>query len=370
MKLNLTKRQKLFWSIWGTVLAVLLIALLTLETVRQGIGGALPDQCAADRWGGNSSQMSVFFDADRPYSVSSVQGVSHEINASLEDASLEAAGEGRLWYQAYSTERETYIETERETFTVTATLVGGDYFHIHVPMLVSGAPLGDGAAADGSVFMDEVTAFRLFGAVDVAGSTVKVADVSYTVSGVFRVPENRFYDGYGDTPRIYLTYSSAFGRSVSDVSVWEAVLPEPVEGFAKGLVADIFGGYKDSAVTVENSARFSIPAVWDLILRRDTLGVRTSSVTYPWFENVARVAEYKASSCLIAEAVLLAFVLVAVIVAIGGVWKPAERAIGRMTRAIIEKWNDLWEYMTIPAVREAKKQRKRQKRSFHKKETL
>ena len=377
MKLNLTKRQRIFWIVLFSSIAVALCAILLLEIGRGRVAKSLPDQLAAERWGEDSVQMSVFFAADRPYSVSAIQGVSRQIESALTDASLEAKGQGRLWFHAYSTERETYIETSRATFTVTATLIGGDYFYVHTPDLVSGAPLTDDAAGDGAVFLDETAAFALFGAVDVAGSTVQVDGISYTVAGVFRVPENRFYDGYGKTPRIYLTYSSAFGRNVSDVTVWEAVLPEPVEGFARGTVRKVFDGYKDSAVTVENSARFSIPALWEITLRRDTLGVRTSSITYPWFENVARVAEYKASSYLLWEIVFASVALVGVIVLIGALWHPTERALSRLKTAAGEKRDDLWEYMTIPAVRAAKKKGKTKpprkaadKRSFYKKETL
>ncbi len=333
---------------------VFALSLSVLEIVRGNIAESLPDQRAAARWGGGSAQVSVFFAADRPYSVSAMQGVARQIDDTLTDASLSPPEGGRLWYHAYSTEREAYIMTDRDGFTATATLIGGDYFFIHEAEMISGAILGTGAAADGAVVLDENAAFRLFGALDVVGSTVTVEDQYYTVAGVCRVPENRFYDGYGDAPRIYLTYSSAAGRNTSSVTAWEAVLPNPTRGFAAGVAADLFGGYEKTAVQVENSARFTIPALWKLMGERKTQGVRTSAITYPWYENVARVAEFTASAYLKAQAILLGCAAVLLLVVIGALWKPTERAITRLSGWTRNKWDDAWEWLTIPEVRKKK----------------
>lgn len=285
------------------LLAALLIAMAALGARRREIAEALPDQNAAARWGGDAVQMSVFFPADRPYPVSSVPYLARQLDDTMTAASLDAPAGGRLWYHAYSTETETSLSTDRTSLSVLATVYGGDFFRIHPPTLLSGSIPAEGAAGDGSVFLDERAAFALFGAVDVAGSTVFLGGQPYTVCGVTVPQENEFYDGWGEIPRIFVLYTSAFGRGITDARVWEAVLPEPVGGFGRSAAETVFAGY-EGFVLVENSARFSLGALRTLSEERETLGVRTSAITYPFWENIARVAEYRASVLLTAQTVL------------------------------------------------------------------
>ena len=63
---------------------------------------------------------------------------------------------------------------------------------------------------------------------------------------------------------------------------------------------------QQNAILVVNTTRFSPASLWKLLGQRETLGTRTSPVTYPYWENIARVAEYRCTSLLLAEIVLLA----------------------------------------------------------------
>jgi hypothetical protein len=114
--------------------------------------------------------------------------------------------------------------------------------------------------------------------------------------------------------------------------VYEAVLPNPVNGFALDVFEKNFTSGGEYTV-VENSKRFTISSLWEYITHMDTLGVRTSSVTYPWWENVAQVARYRCASLLIAEIILYSLALLLCLTWCGIAWKPTGDAIGRGFRA-------------------------------------
>ena len=73
--------------------------------------------------------------------------------------------------------------------------------------------------------------------------------------------------------------------------------------------------------------------------------MRTSPVTYPWWENIARVAEYRCMSLLLAEIILLVIAGIECLVWIILAWKPADTALRRcavrVRDAAEEKYNDL-----------------------------
>ncbi len=368
MKSTKCKRKRLAFAVTGAVFVLCLAAVLILAAVSAGIAAALPAENAARRFGGESAQMSVFFPADAPYGITSVPSLERQIDEAMTEASLTAPVGARLWLHTYSAETETSVTTERGSVRVAATVCGGDYFMIHDPVFVSGAALTETAAGDGAAVLDERAAFALFGATNVAGSVVFIDGQPYTVAGVTAVPESRFFDGYGETPRIFVLYSSALGRSVQKITAWSAVLPEPIDGFAAELTKELLGGY-DTAVTVENSDRFTAESLWELSRTRETLAVREEAIAFPYWENEARVAAYRASVCLTAQIACAVPMALILILWIGMLWKPTERALARGRDTVKDKAETAWERVTIPETRKQKpKKEKKEKPPKVKKE--
>lgn len=364
MKHRSLSRRRLLLAVTGAIFAVCLAAVLILTAVVAGIARALPAENAASRFGGDFAQMSVFFPADAAYSTGSIPSLTRQIDEAMTEASLTPAAGARLWLHAYSTETPASVMTDYGSANVTATVCGGDFFGIHNPTFLSGAAVTETAAGDGAVVLDERAAFALFGAINVTGSTVFIGQQPYTVAGVTAVPESRFYDGYGDVPRIWVLYTSPLGRSVSQITTWSAVLPEPIDGFAADLTDELFGGH-ETAVTVENSARFSLPALWELSHNRETLAVRTAAIVFPYWENEARVAQYRASLCLTAQTVLSVPMALSVILWIILLWHPTETLLARGRDAVKDTAETAWERITIPETRK-KKTKKTQKKRWKK----
>ena len=330
MNMKLHKKWRIALAVSAAALVLLTGAALILGGVRRGIAESLPDQLAARRWDGKgSSQISAFFAEGEGDIPGRIYSLTAAVDQAMQDASLTAPEEGRLWYCAYSTEQNMYARTERDSTTLRVSVIGGEYFLIHQPDLLCGSYLMPGGENAGYVFLDEQAAWKLFGAINVVGMPVTLGDGEYIVCGVGAVPSGTVYDeAYGQTPRAYILFDSPSASSVREISVYEAVLPNPVDGFALDVFEKNFTAGGEYTV-VENSRRFTVSALWDYITHMDTLGVRTSPVTYPWWENVAQVAQYRCAALLIAEIVLYALALLLCLTWCGIAWKPTGDAIGR-----------------------------------------
>ena len=317
-----------------------LLAILLRETA-----ASLPDQLAAQRWGGESAQISLFFTAGKGYDASRIPAVERSVDEALMTASLEAADGARLWYHVYSTETSLHASAARGSASLAVTVFGGEYFYLHQMPLVSGSYLAPGGENAGYIFLDENAAWQLFGALNISGMSMTLGGEDFIVCGVGRIPSGTLYDeAYGEKPRAWVLYEAKAASSVREITAYEAVLPNPIEGFAAGILEEIFPAGEDTEF-VENSARFSLSSLFTQLKDRSRLGVRSSAVTYPWWENIARVTEFRCATLLCIGTVLLACAALTVLVWIGIAWNPAERALKRgavrLKDAAEEKYNDL-----------------------------
>jgi len=334
-----------------TAVVSVLIFLLTalsggiLELRRRSLAD-LEDQTAAERWGGNScSQLSCFFAEGSGYETDRILSLERAVDTALTEASLKAEDGARLWYHAYSAQSELYASTSHGSAKIAFTAFGGNYFYIHPPKLIAGSPLSPGGENAGYIFLDQNAAWQLFGATDVTGMSVTIGDSEYTVCGVCAVPDGTVYDeAYGEEPRAWILLQSPAAQNIRQISSYEIVLPNPIDGFAADLLAKIIPE-DDSVVTVENSERFSASALFEHLKTRSTLGTRLSPVTFPWWENIARVTEYRCASLLLLETVLLSIAALTVLLWIVLLWNPTGRAIKKgllaAFSAIEEKYNAL-----------------------------
>lgn len=330
MNMKLHRKWRIALAVSAAALVLLTGTAGILGGIRRGIAASMPDQLAAKRWDGTgSSQISAFFAEGSGDIPGRIYSLTAAVDRAMQDASLTAPEGGRLWYCAYSTERDMYGRTERDSATLRVSVIGGEYFMIHQPDLLCGSYLQPGGENAGYVFLDERAAWKLFGAINVVGMPLTLGDGEYIVCGVGAVPEGTVYDeAYGETPRAYILFDSPSAASVREITVYEAVLPNPVDGFALDVFETNFTAGGEYTV-VENSRRFTLSALWEYVTHMDTLGVRTSSVTYPWWENVAQVARYRCASLMIAEIVLYSLALLLCLIWCGIAWKPTGDAIGR-----------------------------------------
>ena len=110
---------------------------------------------------------------------------------------------------------------------------------------------------------------------------------------------------YGGDSGIFMSYS-ALSRLLedTDISCYELVMPDPISGFAQNLVKENFS--VGSGDIVENSSRYTLGHLWQVIRDFGNRSMRTNGVIYPYWENAVRLTEDYAA-LLTALAALFAF---------------------------------------------------------------
>ena len=266
-------------------------------------------QLAYVRWSGEKKgkgygQQSIFIDRAEKFSEEDVEAMRNKINKKLsEDSLLSENDSSRAWIDAYSSKETVEIRKDTNTVNVDAYLVGGDFFLIHPLKLKSGNyPKGDCP----QILLDENVAWNLFGSSDIEGQKVWIKDTVYTVSGVVTyddTTEERAALGNADT--VYIPFAS-YSSEEKYVTCYETVMPEPIKNYGYNTLAEaaeievlsdeekkalrsplFFGGIE----LVENSRRFSPMKLLLKAKDRKYIDMKTQSIAYPYWENLARYEE-------------------------------------------------------------------------------
>ena len=248
-----------------TALSVFSFAMLGKVT------GALITQSAADVWRGGSgerfAQVSAFLPVNGMIDLDTIRSfrvtledefVQNSIFAPEPDAQDPGADtSARLYADAYSGSTQLSVSGKSPgSVTVTAIGVGGDYFLFHPLQLLSGGYVSDEDYMADRVVLDAQTAFNLFGSSDVAGMEVTINGKTFPIAGVVKSEDDFATAAALDAgaeassdptgvqsaskAMIYMSYAALNAMAELPIDCYEIVLPDPVSGFAKGLVADNF----------------------------------------------------------------------------------------------------------------------------------
>lgn len=248
-----------------TVTALLLCVLL-LECVGNVLLGQLPTQQLADRWSKEEpyAQISCFFSENAGISKDMILPIEQQIRSALEEASVDADGEnGRTWVDAYSTESELTIASDRTSMTARTYGVSQDFFLFHPLTLLSGNYFGAADESNDGVILDENVAWQLFGSYNVAGMTVDIGNSTYVIRGVVRGDHGFFSDAAAEeTPTVYVAYdileSQLAEGEILTLDSYELLIADPVSGFGMTTVKNALGLDEGNYDIVENSARNSL----------------------------------------------------------------------------------------------------------------
>ncbi len=286
-------------------------------------------QQEAERWAANDiryHQVSAFIQSDSQITKDMISEVRSTLQSKLTDASItEESVTGRLWIDAYAAMHESSISKltdigSASVDSVQIVGVGGDFFQFHLLNMISGNVFSENDISKDRIVLDENTAWTLFGAYDIAGKTVTIEGRQFVIAGVYKPSENK-YEKYARGNQSYLfmdfnTFQSLFDGT--GITVYEAVLPNPVKGFALTALKTAFGEdeestLSDSAVSfsdkeyVDNTDRFSNLQLYKKIRNLPKLMMRGNAVAYPYWENAERSIEIKAAFLLVFRTLFLAF---------------------------------------------------------------
>ena len=298
------KRKKAFYALL-IVCAVLLALSAACFLTFRALSRALDSQRAAERWAGDGgapfafAQLSCFPAGADTLGIGDVYAFRSALTGELTEASLTIEG-GNAFVDAWSASGEKMqVAGEHGSADAEITAVGGEYFLFHPLRLLSGGYIAEDDVMDDRVVLDRELAWRLFGGTDLTGLTVTVgpAATPFVVAGVvereddFASRKARGGDGMG----LYMSYR-AFSRlsdagngdapiAAAPISCYELVMPQPVEGYAEAFLRDNF---KSGGEYLNNTGRFTIGNVWQILREFGGRSMRLTDVAYPYWENAAR----------------------------------------------------------------------------------
>lgn len=301
------------------VIVLIAVAALIVQFVLLCIGssaaGKLPSQNSAKRWsadGTNYAQISCFISPNAGYNNYSIMDMHTSMENALTENSIKAANENaRLWIYAYSSESNVSIRSNRASMNANVTITGGDFFIIHPLKLIDGSYYSDSLITDEHIVIDENAAWKLFGSTDVAGLEVEINGTAFTVTGVVKPEDNEEYT----SPHVYMPMS-VYERAgnAPKITCLEFILPNPVSGFALGLVEKTVSVSESNIEITDNSSRFNMMSLYSYIGNFKSVLVGKKLISYPYWENIEKLVEFKCAVILIFRTVCFALIGLCVLI--------------------------------------------------------
>ena len=286
--------------------ALLLVCALAALLLR-GIGPTFETLTAAERFRGESdlrfAQIACYLPSGKGLGEENIAEIREKLDARFVEQSLTAPENGSLFLDAYSMRTRLTASTEHGTVEAVAFGVGGEFFYFHPLRLRSGTYIAERDLMDDLVVLDETLAWRLFGGIDLAGMPLTINGEPFVVAGVVAMEEDFAAERALTEEGMLFLSCSALARVGVETAIdcYEIVLPDPITGYAKTLVQENFP--VGEGTVVENSGRFGLPALWEVICGFGTRSMRLGAVEYPYWENALRVREDYAALLLVLAAV-------------------------------------------------------------------
>lgn len=319
------------------VVIYILVTLLAQKTVK-----GMYSQQEAERWEdekGSYKQVSAFISPEDAMQTTDIADIRSSLMEKLsEDALLETKENARVWIDAYSGEAEVEVRNDMNTLGVTVMGVGGDFFQFHPLPLLSGSYISDQDFNQDRIVIDQGTAWVLFGSNDVVGMQIWIGDSIYVVAGVVALEEDNLSKiAYGKGNRIYMPYESLKKHQENlKVTCYEAVLPNPITNYAYNALKEACGLQEEeedvfeqkeknpldfkSREVIDNSSRYDALTMLTKLGNLKFRSMKTNSIEYPYWENVARAVEDQQMILLVIRLLLLAVPLISFVVWISYSW--------------------------------------------------
>ena len=292
----------------------MLIAIGILGIVLQIGKNSLPDQLMAKRWSDKKdvAQISCFYSEEAFMTENSIEEMRYMLDRKLQELAIEPNAAGaRLYIDAYSAQGTISIKSDKKSIQANVIGVGGDYFMFHPVELVSGMYFNGNDVMQDSVLLDEEAAWQLFGANDIAGKTISIGGMPYRVAGVYAREQGDLETlaGSKDTT-VYMSFSTLNAMNACQITCYEVVMPNPVDGFAMDRMLEINLSSEENVKMVENSNRFSYISLYNVWKERAARTMKTDDIVLPFWENLARYKEGQLMEVALWQAVLSLILLI------------------------------------------------------------
>ena len=286
------KNRRLLITALIHVGAMLLLAAACL-IARGSMAATQLSQQQAERWAGESGQPFVqftcLFTRDGRKSLENIYELRQKYREKFSEADLEGDTE-KLFCDAWSTTGSVRVDAVHGYAQASVTAVGGSFFAFHPLPLRSGSYLRQEDLMKDRVMLDEMLAWILFGSSDVAGMEVEIGGLPYQIAGVVARETDKATGKFAEAgPMLYIPYETWLQMGDAGIDCYEAVLPEPVEGFAQTLLEENFP--VGDGILQANTDRYTLGASLRMMRAFGTRGARLSPAVLPYWENAARYVE-------------------------------------------------------------------------------
>ena len=359
--IDFIKRHKVLWA----VNALLLIVYIILTVVSGRKAEVLYSQQEAARWENEEvgvpieekddpveqikavakqkslpyAQVSAFISTGHAMGSDELNSVRSSITQKLvKDAYGQSQTGGRVWIDAYSGETDINLRKDSNTLSVKAVGVGGEFFQFHPLRLLSGSYISESDLNHDRIVVDENFAWAMFGSNDIVGMQVWLNDNIYFIAGVVEVDEDDIsMMAYGNGNRVYMSYDELKRlQGELPITCYEAVLPNPISNYAYYALKSAFGLSDESdegldkkenplsfgdIEVIENTKRYEPLELITNVKKWRLRSMRTSSVGYPFWENIARVQDDEQMVFLIIRFLLLICSVITLIWVLYSLWE-------------------------------------------------
>lgn len=332
----------------ATVVILCLLAWCALTVFSSGKKNGLPDQTAAARWSeeGDAAQITCFFTGSTEIDKNRIRTFEDQLDKALLEASITASNENaRLWADAYSAMGKITLSSGKTSLEADAVGIGGDFFLFHPVRLLFGSYFSGNDLMHDKVILDEDAAWQLFGSSDVVGMQLTVGGIPHYVAGVIHRESGRFNEaaGLGKT-LVYVSWETLSEYGTTDgINTYEVLMPNPVEDFAYKKVKEKFGIDETNMWVVDNSSRFRMKALFQVIAEFGLRSMNDYAIRYPYWENVARAWEDVLALVLVLQILFLSIPAVIVTVTLILLWKRKQwtwRTVWQFFLDVKEKWSE------------------------------
>ena len=97
------------------------------------------------------------------------------------------------------------------------------------------------------------------------------------------------------------------------ITMFETALPNAVRGFAQNIFSGSVNVNEDTMTVMEATERFSLMNRWNNMKILKYSWIRENKIEYPYWENEAKVADYRCAILMIFEVVLAAIAVVSML---------------------------------------------------------
>ncbi|MBR4204233.1 MAG: ABC transporter permease [Clostridia bacterium] len=302
----------------GIVAIVMVGALLVvgaLELVVLGMKSRLDYLGAGERWSSDGQRyavISLYAEDEAGLTADDVAGWTRRMDSELLEAAVTPKEGARSWAFCFAADDMVTVTGPKASCTAKTLAVGGDFFLFHQLSFTYGSGFLNDDSNPMGVVLDRDTAWRTFGAENVVGMTVDIGGEEFVVVGIAQKESDAgpYEYAYGDTPRMYMSYAGYSKIASKSVTLFEAALPNAVKGFALNIFGKAVSTDPSRTVVLEATDRFSLNKRLENMKQLSYAWVSVNRIEFPYWENEARVYDYRAAVIMIFE---IAFAAVAVI---------------------------------------------------------